>query len=169
MNLSILVSKGLGTFDINDVSDETVIRAIENDIEEFNFEFSRKLNNTQLTGIETDILRTYLWWRTKRYIREFNKELGGMSINHHGEVWLTAADIRISTSSELGRAYDNIILLTARGQTDHDNLVNEWTNWKRTSLVDSKVYYCDSCHSKYRRAGPALIKDIRNPPCPFAP
>ena len=157
MNLSILVSKGLGTVDIKELSEETVIRAIENDIEEFNIEFSGTLNNTPLTGIESDILRTYLWWRTKRYIREFNKELGGMSINHHGEVWLTAADIRISASSELGRVYDNKISLTTRGQTDHDNLVNEWLNWKNTSLVDSKVYYCDICHSKYRRAGPALI------------
>jgi hypothetical protein len=155
LKISILVSQGYGEARcIDDVSDHTAILAIRNDIDAFDEAFQRDFCNSKLTKSEKDVLRTYLWWRTKKHTIGFSQELGGMVINEHGAVGLTAADIRISkTISEDGyRIYENIIVLTARGKEDHDKLVEAWMKWKESTMVLTGTVVCDHpcCFSRSR-------------------
>lgn len=155
LTISVLVSPGYGEAHcINEVSEETTILAIGNDIEAFDVAFQKEFGNSKLTKCEKDVLRTYLWWRTKKYTRSFRQELGGMVIDENGAVSLTAADIRISrTISEDGyRIYENIIELTARGKEDHDKLVEAWMKWKESKMVLTGTVVCDHpcCFSRSR-------------------
>jgi len=123
-----------------DLSEETVIKAIENDIDSFNESFSMDFGNEELTASERMILKAYLWWRTKRYFSQYSQEHSGMSIDGSGTVRLTCSDIRISfniseNGDELHRVWDNTIQLSARGKADHDLLVRGWQEWKRKSSM----------------------------------
>ena len=155
LTISVRVSQGyVEDRCIGDVSEETTILAIGNDIDAFDDTFQKEFGNSKLTKSEKDVLKTYLWWRTKRYVRTFGQELGGMVIDEHGTVKLTALDVRISrdTCEDGGyRIYDNTVL-TARGKEDHDKLVEAWMKWKNSKMVLTGTVVCDHpcCFSRSR-------------------
>jgi hypothetical protein len=73
LKISIMISPGYGEARcIDDISEETVIKAIRNDIAAFDEAFQKDFGNSKLTDFERGVLRTYLWWRTKKYVREFS-------------------------------------------------------------------------------------------------
>lgn len=133
-----VVSAGNNVHDVYDLSEETVIAAIENDINLFDGTFSGSFGNDPLTIHERMILKAYLWFRTKGYYRQYLEEQGGMVIDSNGTVKLTAADIVISSvldDDERNRTYQSTITLSDRGQKDHDALVKAWLEWRRKYMM----------------------------------
>lgn len=135
-HLSVSVTLGAHSegarFGVHSLSEETVILAIKNDLQQFEAEMER-LKNSPLTEDERSILKAYLWWRTKNYFQDFNREIGGLKIYRDGTVRLVAVDVRIShINQDSGlREFDNTVKLSELGEEYHSELVRSWDKWNQ--------------------------------------
>lgn len=152
-NIFVGINAESSICDLENLSDETVISTIKNDIKDFNEYFTNELNNDSLTTNEKDILKIYLWWKTKKDNRCFKQELDGMEVDESGSVILIATDEVISSNDNDGvRLYYNE-KLSKRGKTSHDALVTFWKMWKEESQMvfkGTKVIKFTSEFTNYR-------------------
>jgi hypothetical protein len=144
--LSVAVELSGGPFPLEQLSEETVIMAILTEIDEFLTEFCLIQKNETMTESERNILKAYLWWKTKKYDQEFHRELCGMEIDSSGTVTLIATGIIISYLPSSGGPRSFFPhnkhqleiekeVLTERGAKAHDELVELWNKWVTNSRM----------------------------------